>query len=213
MKYLEILVEGAADGPTIREILQRRFAMVESVNFRIHAHKGKGTLPKNPHKKPEKLRRGLLDLLPATLKGFANLSADRCVIVLVDADKTPCVELKQDLLNLYGKLGKRPCCALFRIAVEEIESWFIADPEAIRKAYPKAKISLLTSIPPDDVVGASELLARALGRKPEDCTGADKYEWATRIAPNLNLETPRSPSLNAFITGISNLISQEGQTK
>ncbi|MGH9879014.1 MAG: DUF4276 family protein [Nitrososphaerales archaeon] len=211
MKFLEVLVEGTSDQPTVRVILKNRFGLIENQDFRIHPHQGKGKIPKHPHHKPNPKHRGLLDLLPATLKGYASFPVDRCVVVLVDADDTPCVTLKAELAELHRKLKYRPSCALFRIAVEETESWFIADPDAIRQAYPRAKTSLLDGTKPDSVIGAWELLARALGRKPEDCSSADKHEWATKIAPYLDLDDPKSPSLRAFVKGINKLLG--GPTK
>ena len=206
MKFLEVLVEGASDQPTVRAILNNRFGLIENQDYRIHPHQGKGKLPKHPHHKPDPKRRGLLDLLPATLKGYRGFPVGRCVVVLVDADDTQCETLKADLIELHRKLKFRPSCALFRIAVEEIESWFIADHDAIRQAYPKAKTALLDGIKPDSVIGAWELLAKALGRKPEDCSSADKHEWATKIAPYLDLDDPKSPSLRAFVKGINKLL-------
>ncbi len=207
MKFLEVLVEGTSDQPTVRVILKNRFGLIETQDFRIHPHQGKGRLPKHPHRKPDPRQRGLLDLLPATLKGYAGFPVDRCVVVLVDADDMPCKTLKTELVELHRKLKFRPSCGLFRIAVEETESWFIADPDAIRRAYPKAKTSLLTGVKPDSVIGAWELLARTLGRKPEECSSADKHEWATKIAPHLDLDDPKSPSLQAFIKGIDKLLA------
>jgi hypothetical protein len=37
--FLEILVEGGTEVPTVREILQRHFSLVENTHFRIHPHK------------------------------------------------------------------------------------------------------------------------------------------------------------------------------
>jgi hypothetical protein len=99
-----------------------------------------------------------------------------------------------------------PSCALFRIAVDEIESWFIADSQAIGQAYPRANLSLLNRIKPDGFNGSSELLARVLGKKPEKCSRTDKREWAINIAPHLDLDDPKSPGLGAFIKGIDKLI-------
>jgi hypothetical protein len=36
---------GGTEVPTVREILQRHFYLVENTDFRIHPHKGKGKLP------------------------------------------------------------------------------------------------------------------------------------------------------------------------
>ena len=52
MIRLEVLVEGVSDEPAVREVLVRKFNQVEGVNFRIHAHRGRGTLPSNPMRLP-----------------------------------------------------------------------------------------------------------------------------------------------------------------
>lgn len=200
--FVEVLLEGDADVPVVREIFQRKFNLIENDNFRLHPHRGKGKLPGNPQSRPDPKHQGLLDQLPAKLRGYAHFSSEYCVIVLVDADNDDCVELKNRMLSLQP----RPNCTLFRIAIEETESWFIADPDAIKKAYPKAKTQKLSPNNPDSICGAWEKLAETIGRKPKDCGGEDKYEWATNISPFLDLDNPKSPSLNAFITGLSKLI-------
>ena len=201
--FLEVLLEGDADAPVVREIFQRKFNLLEKDNFRLHPHRGKGKLPHNPQSRPDPKHQGLLDQLPAKLRGYAHFPSDYCVIVLVDADNDNCIELKTRMMSLEP----RPNCTLFRIAVEETESWLIADPEAITKAYPKAKISKLITISPDSICGAWEKLAEVLGRKPKDCGGEDKYEWATNISPHLDLDSPKSPSLRTFIAGLDKIIS------
>ncbi len=205
MIFFEILLEGTSDVPVVKEILTRRFLLEEGVHFRIHPHRGKGTLSQNPHAMPDPKRRGLLDQLPAKLRGYSCLPDGYCVIVLVDADSTDCKVLKKSLVDLYGKLDKRPGCVLFRIAVEEIESWFLADSNAVQSAYPRSKTS---RIPPDSIIGAWERLAEVLGLSPQDCDGGDKSEWSARISPHLNLDQPKSPSLNAFINGVERLVER-----
>lgn len=204
--FLEILLEGASDVPTVRAILARRFRLQEGVHYRIHPHKGKGDLPTNPHVRPDMKQRGLLDQLPAKLRGYASLPHGYGVVVLVDSDRTDCHELKDALMQMYSSLERRPARVLFRIAVEETESWFLADIAAVRAAYPKAKYQKIAGIQPDSVVGAWERLAEALGRQPNDCEGSDKYEWAEKIAPHLDLDKPKSPSLHAFVHGIARLM-------
>ncbi len=204
--FFEILTEGEADVPTVREILQRRFQLEEETHFRILPHQGRGRLPENPQERPDPRQRGLLDQLPAKIRGYSALPPTYWLVVLIDADRDDCRELKQQLVELYTNLDNRPANVLFRIAVEEIESWFLADPEAIRNAYSKAKLSNLPA--PDAVVGAWEHLAKALRKDPKNCTGADKYEWGQSIAPHLDLEDPKSPSLRAFIQGISRALPE-----
>ena len=201
--FLEVLLEGDADAPVVREIFQRKFNLIENDNFRLHPHRGKGKLPNNPQSRPDPKHQGLLDQLPAKLRGYAHFTSDYCVIVLVDADNDDCIKLKTNMLALQP----RPNCTLFRIAVEETESWFIADPDAIKKAYPKAKTQKLANMPPDSICGAWEKLAEVLGRKPKDCGGEDKYEWATNISPHLDLDVPKSPSLRTLIEGLDKIIA------
>lgn len=202
MTYFHVLVEGRSDEPVVQEILQRRFNLRVDDDFRVHPHRGKGQLPAHPNLKPAPQLQGLLDLLPAKLRAWASLPRTDVVVVLVDADSDNGAELKAQLLSMYERLEKKPHQVLFRIAVEETESWLIADVRALRLAYPKAKLQKITSFAPDAIVGAWERLAEALGRKPQDCNGADKLEWAKTIMPHVDLDTPKSPSLGCFVEGI-----------
>lgn len=206
--FLEILLEGAADVPAVKIILERRFALIEGRDFRLHPHHGRGRIPENPNRPPDPRHRGLLDQLPAKLRGYSSLPEGYCVVVLVDADQDDCRQLKASLIELYRLLPKRPNCVLFRIAVEETESWFLADRDALNAAYPRNEMTkLLKDYRPDAAIGSWEKLARVLGRRPEDCIGGDKKEWARNITPHLDLSNPRSPSLRAFIQGIERLRS------
>jgi len=200
--YFEVLVEGASDVSAVREVLTRKFQLVEDVDFRIHPHRGRGNLPANPLARPDPKQQTLLHQLPAKLKGFSYLGANCCVVVVVDADDTPCVEFLAQLKGMLEQLPRKPQRVLFRLAIEETESWFIADDHAIRSAFPNAKTQPLRAIPPDAVVGAWEMLADALRIRRKDVTGADKFVWAVQIVPHLNLDQPRSPSLRKLIQGI-----------
>jgi hypothetical protein len=206
--FLEVLVEGGADVPTIREILQRRFNLIENTHFCIHPHKGKGKLPQKANAHPK--RRGLLDQLPAKLRAYSHLPDGYCIVVVVDADNDDCKRLKESLITLYRTLKQRPACVLFRIAVEETESWFLADKTAIKLAFPHANLNKLPKKKtPDSIIGAWEKLAEVLGKNPSECDGKDKFDWARTISPYLDLEEPNSPSLKAFIDGIARVLGQE----
>lgn len=206
MRYFEVLVEGAADEPVVREVLTRKFGLCENENFRIHAHKGKGALPKNPLARPDPMHQGLLDQLPAKLRGWSHLDEEACVLVLVDVDDTHCRDLLRDLQEMLRGLPKRPANVLFRLAVEETESWFIADQKAVKKAFPKARLNKLPK-KPDVVIGAWEKLAEALGKDHKTVAGPDKYRWAQAISPHLDLDSPPSPSLGKLIAGIARYIT------
>lgn len=202
--FIEVLTEGASDAPVVHEVLTRHFGLNEHVDFRIHAHRGRGKLPANPLAQPDPKHRGLFDQLPAKLRGFGKyMDDDFLVLVLADVDNDDCVHLLAELSTMLAKLPSKPPRVLFRLAIEETESWFLADTTAIRQAYPRAKLTSIQNIVPDARVGAWEKLAGCLNRKPDTVTGSDKYKWAKAIAPHLNLLTPFSPSLGKLISGLS----------
>lgn len=203
MILLEVLVEGKSDAPAIKEVLERKFGLVENLHFRVHPHKGKGKLPAKLLNKPDPKHRGLLDQLPAKLTGYGKSFQDGLVLVVVDADDTPLRQLTDDLKSMLAQLPIKPR-VLFCLAVEETESCFIADIAALQLAYPKGlKKQILRNIEPDAVVGAWEKLAAALSIDPKKVSGADKYEWAVRISPHLYLDPPKSPSFNKLIIDLS----------
>ena len=115
MTRFEVLVEGASDVPVVREVLQRRFKLIEGEHFRIHPHQGKGQLPANPLARPDRNKRQLLSQLPAKLRGFAKSDPEAVVLVVVDADKTPCAQLLADLNGMLAQLQVRPARVLFRL--------------------------------------------------------------------------------------------------
>lgn len=201
MTRFEVLVEGASDVPVVREVLQRKFKLIEGEHFRIHPHQGKGELPANPLARPDQNRRQLLHQLPAKLRGFAKSDPDAVVLVVVDTDTTPCTMLLDDLNQMLAQLRSRPARVLFRLAVEETESWFIADTAAVQKAFPKAKVAPLKKLAPDAVVGAWERLAESIGSTGS--SGTDKRRWAQQICPYLDFDKPRSPSLGKLISGVA----------
>ena len=198
MTRFEVLVEGASDVPVVREVLQRRFKLIENEHFRIHPHQGKGELPANPLANPDRNKRQLLHQLPAKLRGYAKSAPDAVVLVIVDADKTPCIQLLTELNAMLSQINPRPARVVFRLAIEETESWFIADTAAIQKAYPKSKVAALKKLRPDAVVGAWERLAEAIGSTGS--SGTDKRRWSEQICPHLDLDHPRSPSLGKLIS-------------
>jgi hypothetical protein len=211
MRYIEVLCEGSSDVPALKEVLTRRFKLNEGEHFRIHPHQGKGKLPDKAHhlRKPGRANNSLLHQLPIKLKNMGRQTIggfEVAVIVVVDADNDDCVELKNSLLGLYRDLPTKPPRCLFRIAVEETESWFIAEPSAVKEAYSHADIVALAKLQKDEICGAWECLARALGVDPAACGGGEKTEWATTISPHLDLMNPQSPSLSVLVEGVRDLL-------
>ena len=196
-----VLVEGSSDEPTVKEILIRRFGLVHGSQFQIHPHGGKGKLPDDPNAAPSPTDRTLLAVLPATLRGYAVKGNSVCVIVLVDQDDDDCVQLLRDLNTMLTSLNKRPANVLFRLAMEEIEAWFLADRKAVAAAYAKASFKGVPKTGIDLLDDPSDVLAQCLG-EPLPCTGQMKAVWAEKISPHLNLKKPKSPSLAKFVEGV-----------
>lgn len=197
---IEVLTEGASDVPVVREVLSRHFNLNEHHDFHIHPHRGRGNIPVNVHAQPNPRHRGLLDQLPAKLRGFGQYMDDRfLVLVLIDADSDNPEDLLGNLNSMLMQLSSRPPRVLFRLAIEETESWFLADRDAMRKAFPKANLTMIQHIAADSQVGAWERLAECIGRKVDEITGSDKTFWAENISPHLNFSPPLSPSLSKLI--------------
>jgi len=206
--FIKVLTEGASDVPVVREVLSRYFGLNEHVDFSIHAHRGRGKIPLNPLAQPDPKHRGLFDQLPAKLRGFGKWMGEQdLVLVLADVDNDDCVQLLADLNAILISLPTKPPRVLFRLAIEETESWFLADMDAVKTAFPNAKIALIQNIQPDGLVGAWEKLAECLGRKSTEVTGKDKTYWAEQIAPHLNFDMPFSPSLGKLISGLKRELS------
>lgn len=206
MNRCAVLLEGVSDTPVVREIFLRHLGLQENIDFSLHPHRGKGKLPIDFLGKASTTQLGLLDQLPAKLRGMSHYPL---VVVLIDLDDELLSEQTRILEEMLNRLPKRPKTVLFRFAVEETESWFIADFEAVKKAYPLVKMNLLKKIQPDAIVGAWEQLADALAIKRKSVSGQTKVIWANAIAPHLNFVTPKSPSLKILIDDLgSNNFSQ-----
>ncbi len=197
MTWVEVLVEGSSDVPLMRELLTRQFSLIEGVHFKIHPHKGRGNFPSKILKNPELQNRSLLYQLPAKLRGFSTwFNKDQLVLVVVDADDSTPQELLNDFNKMLEQLPSYPR-VIFGIAIEETESWLIADVAAVKKAFPRADVRGLSKIEPDKICGAWERLAEAIQAKSKD-----KTSWAAAIAPYVNFDSPVSPSLQKIIGDI-----------
>jgi hypothetical protein len=136
------------------------------------------------------------------------------IVVLVDEDRQDCLVLKQALeqaafqagLMTKSQAGGAGFQVLNRIAVEELEAWFLGDVEALRRVYPRVPLSLSQRErfrDPDHVTGgaweALEKLLQAYGYHP---AGYPKVEAAQRISKHLEPDRNRSHSFQVFWQGI-----------
>ncbi|UCH92116.1 MAG: hypothetical protein JSV88_17710 [Candidatus Aminicenantes bacterium] len=99
---------------------------------------------------------------------------------------------------------------LFRIAIEEIEAWYLGDREAVLSAYPNASKSILENYQPDSIGGTWEKLAdaiypggsKALINAGWPSAGQEKCKWAEKISPLMNIEKNQSKSFQVFRDGL-----------
>lgn len=177
-----------------------------SISFSIHSYQGKHDL----------LRR-----LPARLRGYARWidTARTRIVVLVDEDRADGLRLKATLeraaeqagLLTRSRVGSEGAFAVLnRIAVEELEAWFIGDPAAVRSAYPgvspnferRARFRL-----PDQVPGGTwRALEKLLQEAGHHRGGLRKIAAARDIASRMDPSVNRSPSFLRFCDGLRSLV-------
>lgn len=198
---LLVLVEGRSEEALLEGWLPR--FLPPGHTFKIYPHRGKGRLPRDPARDPSIRREGLLDQLPAKLRAYGRTldpATDR-LLVLVDSDDDDCSELKRRLLETLESCDPQPY-VLFRLAIEETEAFYLGDPQAIRRAFPQAKVQGLKSYVQDSVCGTWELFQSIIGDPVED-----KPRWAERMAPHLGTawkgnDANRSPSFRQLCKGL-----------
>jgi hypothetical protein len=178
---IHVLVEDPSEKAFL-EVWLPRFLPQHS--FKIIPHRGKGRIPGDPSSKPDPRRQGLLDQLPAKLRAYGRElrpDTDR-ILVLVDLDTEDCLALKGRLLKILDYCNPRPE-VIFRIAIEELEAFYLGDRAAIRAAFPRCKLSRMDSYVQDSICGTWELFKEVIG---ED--GDDKVEWGRLMGDHLTAQ-------------------------
>jgi len=160
----------------------------------------------------------LLANLESRLKGYnCWIPEDFRIVVLVDEDREDCGKLKRRLeksAEAAGLLTKTKAkgkgfTVLNRIAVEELESWFFGDVEALRTAYPGVPASLGAQEKyrdPDAITGGTwEAMERMLQRAGHFSGGLRKIELARTLAKHMDPAKNRSCSFLHFVNGLAAL--------
>lgn len=163
----------------------------------------------------------LLKVLPERLAAYRRRIASGeplRVVVLVDRDDDDCERLKAVLERMATAAGlstkSSPAAdgrfvVLNRIVIEELESWFIGDPSALRKAFtslPKIEQNAGIFRNPDNG-GSWEALHRFLKRHGIYKSSFPKIDAARRIAPHMTVEQNRSRSFRVFVDGMEALLT------
>jgi hypothetical protein len=99
---------------------------------------------------------------------------------------------------------------LFRLAIEEVEAWYLGDRQALEKAYPRAKADVLNRYVQDSACGTWELLAdaihtggsAAIRKAGWPLPGQIKHDWAEKIGPLLDPDRNVSPCFGKLRDGL-----------
>lgn len=189
--HVEFLVEDLSSAAAVEVLLTRLLEETpggEQHSWRIHPFDGKQRLLKNLH---------------SVLRGIVDSDFADSIVVLVDADKDDCRDLKRRLLEiaLSGHLRQRKTSRepdiWIRIAVTELEAWFIGDPVAARSAYPGITAGDSRQRQwrdPDGLTDAWEWLERLLIRRGHYVSRMPKTIVARDIASYLNLDPDHNTS-------------------
>lgn len=198
---IHVLVEGPSERAFLEPWLRR---LLRDAVVKVHPHQGKGSLPDNLDMPPPRRQRGLLDQLPAKLRGFAGgNSAPSGVLVLVDADDDECLDLAASITGAAAAVAP-DLTVVVRIAVEETEAFYLGDLAAVKRAYPDADLEEARAYVPDIICGTWELFGEVIGDE-----GGNKVAWARRMGPLVTTEPARSrsPSFRALIRGLKRMAS------
>lgn len=213
--HIEFLVEDSSGEKLLAQLLPRILGeQGELHTWRLKAYKGIGRIPAGLTAKADPAKRMLLDQLPRLLQGYGKTPGIDAVVVVLDTDRRNCKDFLQELTALAQGCNPAPR-TLFRLAVEEMEAWYLGDREALLKAYPRAKREVLERYVQDSVCGTWELLADAvhaggvvaIKKAGWPLPGQIKHQWAEKIGPFMSLDDNASPSFGKFRDGLFRLIS------
>lgn len=202
--HIEFLVEEPSIEATLHNLLPSMIPY--DATYRISVFRGK---------------KDLLKQLPARLDGYAHwIPESYRLVILIDQDRENCLVLKKQLEQMCQHSGLTTKSnnhgngfqVLNRIVIEELESWFIGDVDALRSAYPRIPESFAKRIKfrdPDSVQGGTwESLEAALQKLGYFRGGYSKVQAARDISIHMIPERNRSKSFQVFREGLLVLIGQ-----
>jgi len=211
--HIEVLVEDSSGAKLLDTLLPTLVGPWGAPHFwRIHAYKGIGRLPAGLSANSDPAKRALLNQLPRLLAAYGKTHGIDAVVVVLDSDRRNCKAFLAELKALLNRCRPAPN-TLFRLAIEEMEAWFLGDRTALLAAYPRAKKDVLDRYEQDSICGTWELLADAVypggslavKKAGWPLPGNIKHEWAENIGPHMDIARNLSPSFCRFRDGLQHL--------
>jgi len=212
--HIEFLVEDRSGEKLLSQLLPQILGQHGVPHtWRMKAYKGIGRIPQGLSGKADPAKRILLDQLPRLLQGYGKTPGIDAVVVVLDTDRRDCIEFLQELRALAARCKPTPR-TLFRMAIEEMEAWYLGDRAALQKAYPRAKREVLARYVQDSVCNTWELLAdavhaggaTAIKKAGWPLPGEIKHEWAEKIGPWMRIDQNASPSFGKLRDGLLRLV-------
>ena len=201
--HVELFVEDASTKEALEVLINRLARGVGSFSFAITAFHGKEQMLAEIEQR----------LLPIARSRWAD-----AVILIIDQDDDDCLALKQTLAAAALDAGlpatgprQRPINVTVRIAMSELESWFLGDPAAVRRAYPRLqRRDLRITGDVDALPQAWERLQRPLLQRGYYEQRMPKTIVARRIAGHMTIEPGgnRSGSFNVLLSTLRALVDQ-----
>ncbi|ESQ12748.1 MAG: DUF4276 family protein [Thiohalocapsa sp. PB-PSB1] len=160
----------------------------------------------------------LFQNLPARLRAYRKRidnGEDLRILVLLDRDQDDCQALKKRLEDIARSATlatkTRPqsdgrFIVVNRIVVEELESWFIGDTAALRKAFPSLPGKFPGNFSNPNNGGTWERRHRFLKTNRSYRSSYPKIEAARKIAPHIDPVRNLSPSFQQFLLGVQALL-------
>jgi len=194
--HYEILIEDESGKQAMEFLIPK--ILTNKFTYRIIPYKGIGHIPKSLKPHIDANKRKLLNQLPRLLQGYGRVPNIGAVIVICDLDNKDKTQFLDELYNIINNCNPKPI-VYFCLAIEEFEAWYLGDFNAIRIAFPNAKNNVLRNYVNDSICGTWELLADAIckgGRKSIKswiAEGEQKYIWAIKISPHMDVDNNLSP--------------------
>jgi len=197
----EFLVEGESDEIAVRELAARALGPDHAVEVRRFQGK-----------------EDLLARWPERAAAYARIAdPNRRIVVVLDNDRGNCIDLRRRVeavartagLKVDGPLTARQ--VVVRIAMHELEAWFLGDVSALRAAYPGvpetlAARSVFRDV--DSIERPHARLERVLQNAGYHASRLDKIRAAQDIAPHMNPRSNRSRSFCVFVRGLRELAGE-----
>lgn len=160
--HIEILVEDSSGAMLLEVLVPKLLGLQGEPNtWRVHSYKGiGGKIPPGLGKKADPAKRILLDQLRKLLLGYGKTPGIDAVVVVLDTDRRDCIAFLSELKAVADDCKPVPK-TMFRLAIEEIEAWYLGDREALLAAYPRARQDVIKNYVQDSVCDTWELLADA----------------------------------------------------